>query len=455
MSQQRVRTGIGGILAVPAVVLGLWVGLAGPAQAQVFNPQTFTLANGLEVVVLSNHRAPIVSHMVWYRAGAADEPQGKSGIAHFLEHLMFKGTPSMPPGEFSRQIARIGGRDNAFTSLDYTGYFQNVPRDKLETVMALEADRMVNLVLSDEVVDPERDVIIEERRSVVDNRPQSRLREQMARMLYLNHPYGRPVIGWLHEMRGLTRQDAIDWYRTHYAPNNAILIVAGDVTVAELKPLAERIYGPIAARPVPKRVRPQEPPPQAARRVELRDERVRQPSLSRMYLAPSYTTGETQHAYPLQVMVEILGGGATSRLYRALVLESQVATGAGSFYDSDSLDMTSLGISASPRPGVEPVMLEAELDKVLAKVLAEGFTAEEVERAKSRMRMQAVFARDSLQTGARVFGNALTTGQSVADVEDWPNRIARVTVEQVNAAARAVLRLEASVTGLLLPKPSS
>src|SRR5262245_42444103 len=204
-------------LRVFSIALGL-IALALPAWAKVFDPETFNLPNGLQVVVISNKRAPVVTHMVWYRIGAADEKPGKSGIAHFLEHLMFKGTPSIPPGEYSKIIARNGGRDNAFTSYDYTGYFQNVARDRLELVMKMEADRMSNLVLSDEVVNPERDVILEERRMVVDNRPASRLREQMQAALYLNHPYHRPIIGWEHEMRGLTRQDAIDWYKTYYTP---------------------------------------------------------------------------------------------------------------------------------------------------------------------------------------------------------------------------------------------
>jgi zinc protease len=237
------------------------------AHAQVFSPATFELANGLQVVVIENRRAPIVTQMVWYKAGAADEVQGKSGIAHFLEHLMFKGTPDVPPGEFSRIVARVGGRDNAFTSWDYTGYFQNVARDRLETVMRIEADRMANLTLSDAEVLPERDVIVEERRQVVDQRPGSRLREQTMATLFLNHPYGRPIIGWEHEIKGLTRRDALDWYGRWYAPNNAMLVVAGDVSAAEVRVLAERFYGPIPRKAVPQRVRAQEPPAIAARRA--------------------------------------------------------------------------------------------------------------------------------------------------------------------------------------------
>ncbi len=365
-------------LRVFCLSLGLLVPvLWQPAMARVFDPETFNLPNGLQVVVISNKRAPVVTHMVWYRIGAADEKPGKSGIAHFLEHLMFKGTPDMPPGEYSKIVARNGGRDNAFTSYDYTGYFQNVARDRLELVMRMEADRMSNLVLTDEVVDPEREVIIEERRSVVDNgRPRacaSRCKPPSISII----PISAPVIGWLHEMRGLTRQDAIDWYKTYYTPNNAILIVAGDITAAELKPLAEKYYGPIPSRAIPERVRPQEPPPQAARRLELKDPRVQQPALSRMYLAPSYTSAGKEHAYALQVLADLLGGGATSRLYRSLVLEKNVAAGAGSYYDPDTFDQTSFGFSVTPRNGIAMGDVEAALDAVIAKLVADGVSAEE------------------------------------------------------------------------------
>ena len=266
---------------------------------------------------------------------------------------------------------------------------------------------------------------------------------------------GRPIIGWEHEICGLTRADAVAWYETHYTPNNAILIVAGDITVADLRPLAEKYYGPIPARAVPQRVRPQEPLPRAARRVELKDPRVAQPSVSRNYLAPSYAAGETEHAYALQVLAELLGGAATSRLNRALVLEQQLATSAGAWYDPTALDLGTFGVSASARSGIEIREVEAALDAQIQKLLTDGATEEEVERAKSRMRAAAVYARDSLSTGARVIGTALTTGQTVADVEAWPQRIGAVTAAQVNAAARAILLPERSVTGLLLPKPAS
>jgi zinc protease len=436
---------------------GLALGVAGatPARAQVFNPETFTLANGLQVVVISNHRSPIVTQMVWYKTGAADEVWGRSGIAHFLEHLMFRGTRDIPAGEFSKIVARNGGRDNAFTSYDYTAYFQNVSRDRLELVMKMEAGRMAGLTLTDAVVNPERDVILEERRQVIENRPSALMREQLSAALFLNHPYGRPIIGWEHEMRALTREDAVAWYDKYYNPSNAILIVAGDITVAELKPLAEKYYGPIPGRALPPRVRPEEPPPRAARRVEIKDPRVAQAQLTRSYLAPSYRAGQTEYAYALQVLAELLGGATTSRLNRALVLEQQVATGAGAWYDPSALDLGTFGVSASARSGVEIHDVEAALDAQIQKLLTEGASEDEVARAKSRMRASAIYARDSLSTGARVIGSALTTGQTIEDVEAWPQRIGAVTAAQVNAAARAILLPEASVTGLLLPKPAS
>jgi len=282
---------IASLLSRTATALGLLLWLSGGVTAQVFNPETVTLANGLQVVAINNPRAPVVAHMVWYRIGAADEPPLKSGIAHFLEHLMFKGTREIPPGEFSKIVANNGGRDNAFTSYDYTGYFQNIARDRLELVMRMEADRMTNLVLTDAEVNPEREVIREERRSVVDNNPRSRLREQMNAALYLNHPYGRPIIGWDHEIQGLTTGDALAWYRAYYAPNNAVLVVAGDITMAELKPLAEKYYGVIPSKPIPARVRPTEPPPQVARRVELKtpacDRSVSAALISRPAISPA------------------------------------------------------------------------------------------------------------------------------------------------------------------------
>ena len=442
-----------GVLTAVAVMAMTFLVAIPSARAAMFNAETFTLGNGLQVVVISNHRAPVVTQMVWYKIGSADEQRGKTGIAHLLEHMMFKGTPSEP--DFSRVIGRIGARDNAFTSYDYTGYFQNVASDRLETVMRLEADRMTNLILTDKEFIPERLVVLEERRSSVDSNPRAQLREAVNAALYLNHPYGKPIIGYEHEIKALTTQDAVDWYRRYYAPNNAVLIVAGDVTMAKLKPLAEKYYGAIPARPVPERVRVTEPPITAARRVELRADGVREPSWSRLFLAPSDVSGTTEHAYPLEVAAEILGGSVKSRLHKELVVKQKIATSAGSRYDSNNLDYGTFGLFFAPVSGVELTKVEAAMEAVIAGFLTEGPTVEEVEEAKARMVSGVVYALDSMQAGARVFGSGLTTGRSVAEIETWPERIAAVTRDQVLAGLRAVLGQKGHVTALLLPKATS
>ncbi len=427
-----------------------------PAAAGMFNPETFTLSNGMQVVVVPNHRVPVVTHMVWYKVGAAHEPPGRSGIAHFLEHLMFKGTETRAPGEFSAIVARNGGRENAFTSHDYTGYHQTVAKDRLDLVMGLEADRMTNLVIGADAVEPERLVVLEERRQRADNDPAAILREHINAALYLNHPYGRPVIGWEHEIRDLALDDILAFYRRWYAPNNAILVIAGDVTADEVRPLAEKHYGVIpAAAPVAYPVL-REPPQRAARRVVLRDERVRQPSWVRTYLAPSATTGladggTADQAVALQVLARVLGSD-TGRLHRALVVEGKVAVSAGAYYDPDRAGPSQFTVYAVPRDGVSEHGLEDAVERVIAHVEDTGVTAEEAERAKRRLRAEAVYARDSLRRGARVLGEALAIGRTVEDVEGWPDRVAAVTVADVQAALDAVMTETRSVTALLLPE---
>ncbi len=426
-----------------------------PALAGVFDPATFTLENGMQVVVISNHRVPIVSHMVWYKVGAADEEPGKSGLAHLLEHLMFKGTPSIPPGEFSKIVARNGGRDNAFTSSDYTGYYQNVAADKLELVMRMEADRMRNLVLDEANFRTELDVVLEERRSRTDNNPAALLSEQMEAALYLNSPYHRPVIGWPDEIAALSRDDALAFYRRWYAPNNAILVVAGDVTPETVRPLAEKYYGTIARADTPPRARTEEPPHRAERRVVLKDGRVAQPSWSRLYLAPSLGAGARDMAYPLEVLADLVGGGATARLYRSLVVEKGAAAAISADYDPVAVGRTVFRVAATPRPGVPLDKLEALIEQELARIVKEGFTPDEIERAKTRLRASAAYGRDSLHTGAQTLGQALASGVSVEEVEAWPDRIEAVTPEQVAKAAASVFNPVSSVTGLLLPDPAA
>ncbi len=430
----------------------LLCGIAWPAQAGLFNPTETVLDNGMRVIVIEDHRAPVVTHMVWFPAGSADEPPGKSGIAHFLEHLIFKGTEKISGGEFSKIIARNGGRENAFTSYDFTGYYQNLASDRLELVMELFADRMENLKITEEDVRNERQVILEERNSRVDNDPNALFGEQMAAAQYLASPYGRPVIGWRHEMEQLSRQDALDWYRAYYAPNNAILIVAGDVDPANVIELAKKHYGPLKRRPVPQRLRPQEPPQLAERRLSYSDPRVRQPSFRRSYLAPSRMTGETKHSLPLTVLSDILGGGSTSRLHRKLVIEQKLAAGAGAYYSGLRLGRTGFGVYATPVPGGDVKKLEPAIDAVIADLLENGVTEEEVARAKFGLKSGAIYARDNMFSGARIFGRALTVGMTAQEVESWPERVDKITVEQVNDAAAFVFDRQRSVAGYLLPK---
>ncbi|MEQ8194666.1 MAG: pitrilysin family protein, partial [Rhodospirillales bacterium] len=367
------------------------------------------------------------------------------------EHLMFKGTDKFPGSMFSKRVARNGGRENAFTSYDYTAYYQSIAVDRLPMVMEMEADRMRNLTLSDADIEPERLVVLEERRERTENSPSALLSEHVNAALYLNHPYRNPIIGWPHEVKALTRKDIMDFYRQWYAPNNAILVVAGDITSEKLLPLAEKYYGVIPRGPDIVRQRPQEPRHVAMRDVTLRDKRVHQPSWSRIFLAPSYSTGASTHAYPLQVLSEILGGGATSPLHRSIVIKQKLGVAAGASYDPDVLGPAEFHFYASPRPGVSIETLASAMTAEIDKLIEAGVTEKAVERAKNRLIDAAAYARDSLRVGANVLGGALATGRRVEDVEQWPEHIAAVTHEQVQIAAKAVLKNSQSVSAFLLP----
>jgi zinc protease len=430
--------------------------LTAPAVAEPIKVANFMLPNGLELVVIPDHRAPVVTHMIWYKVGSADETPGKSGLAHFLEHLMFKGTAKHPTGEFSKVVATIGGQENAFTSNDYTGYFQRVPTDQLKTVMEFEADRMTGLQLTDAVVLPERNVILEEQNQRIGNNPRAKLGEQIDAALFLNHPYGRPVIGWRHEMEGLTRDDALAFYRRFYGPNGAVVVIAGDIEPEQARKFAEDTYGKVKRNDVivASRVRPQEPPPVAARSLTLADARVEQPLLQRSYLVPSFATAQRGESEALEVLAHILGSGSSSRLYRTLAVDKPVAVSAGAGYDSSSLDMSKFTIYGSPRSGVTLQQFETEADAVIAEVILKGINADELERAKSRLIADAIYAQDNQATMARWYGGALMTGAGVDDVRRWPERIRAVTAEQVQDAARKWLDKRRSVTGFLIKDTS-
>lgn len=432
-----------------ALALGLTlIPLAALAAGEV---EEFFLDNGMQIVVIEDSRVPAVTHMVWYRVGAADEPPGQSGIAHFVEHLMFKATDTMASGEFSRVVEANGGSDNAFTALDYTGYFQRVAADRLGLMMQMEADRMRNLRFDPVEVDTERSVILEERAQRTDSSAGALFNEQMRAALFLNHPYGIPIIGWRHEMEDLSIENAQAFYDTWYHPNNAILIVAGDVTPDEVRALAEEHYGPIpASDALPARARPTEPPHIADRRLVYEDERVANPYVSVQMLAPVREPGDQTEAAALVYLAEILGGGQTSLMARRLQIEEQRSLYAAAFYDSTSVDPSSFSLVNVPVPGVSLEEAEADLWRMVDTFLTEGIDPEQFERIKFRIEAGKIYDEDDTQGLARTYGTELTTGLSVADVEAWTSILADVTPEDVMAAARRLFDDPSTVTGYLM-----
>ena len=426
--------------------------LPNSAISEVFSPKSFVLNNGLTVVVVEDYRAPVVTHMVWYKVGSADEPTGASGIAHFLEHLMFKGTKRFKPGEASKIIAKNGGNENAFTSYDYTAFYQTVSPDKLSVVMDIESDRMQNLQLSDNDILAERDVVLEERRTRTDNSDAALFREQVNAAMYLTYPYRVPIIGWANEIKRLNKEMALTFYDRWYAPNNAILVVAGAVAGEDVKELAEIYYGVIPKKQLEQRRRVQEPPQIAARRLTMDSEQVGQASWSRRYRAPSYKYGKTHHTYALQVLNKIIGGGTTSRLYHSLVVENNLAVSAGSWYRAENIGPSVFGFYASPQDGISIEKLENSVDSVINSVVNGGVSQEEVDDAKTQLQRSAVFAKDSVTAPARTIGSALAMGRSIQDIESWPDKVSEVTRDDVIAAAKWVLQIRHSLTAVLLPK---
>ncbi len=426
--------------------------LALPAQANTKDfVSTFTLENGMEVVVIEDHRAPVVTQMVWYRAGSADEWPGTSGVAHFLEHLLFKATDKMESGEFSATVARNGGRDNAFTSYDYTAYFQRVAADRLELMMQMESDRMVNIRLTEADILTEREVIIEERNQRTENNPGALFNEQKRAAQYLNHRYGVPVIGWRHEMEALDLDAALAYYKRFYAPNNAILVVAGDVEPEAVKALAEKYYAVLPANPeLGKRARPSEPPQTAERRMVFRDARVAQPYVSRSYLAPERDSGAQKDAAALTLLAELLGGGTTSYMAEKLQFETQKAVYTSAYYDGDSLDDTSFALIVVPAKGVSLAEAEEAMDDVLVSYIERGVDAEALARIKMQLRASQIYARDNVGALANLYGQALAIGLTVEDVQAWPDVLQAVTADDIIAAAKRVFKVESSVTGYLM-----
>ena len=424
-----------------------------PVLTQAEEVTTFQLDNGMDVVVIEDHRAPVVVHMLWYRAGSADEPVGSSGVAHYLEHLLFKATDTVESGEFQRVVAENGGSDNAFTSYDYTGYFQRVAADRLPLMMQYEADRMNNLVLTEDDILTERGVILEERNQRTENSPNALAREQMRAAQFLNHRYGVPIIGWKHEMETLDMDDALTFYELYYSPNNAILVVAGDVDPDEVFALAQDYYGPIPMEPnLPQRFRTQEPPQTAERRLVFEDPRVAQPYLTRSYLAPERDASAQEDAAALTYLADLLGGSPfTSALGIALQFETNTAVYAGAYYDGLNLDDGTFGFTIVPSEGVGLQEAEDAMDAAIASFLEAGIDPERMKALRTQLKAGEIYARDNVGGLARRYGAALTSGLTVQDVQAWPDILQGVTAEDVLAIAEHVLDRNQSVTGWVIP----
>jgi zinc protease len=440
------------VLALLAIAMGGATNSRAAASASSAKASQFTLQNGLDLVVIPDHRAPVVTHMVWYRVGGADDPPGLSGAAHFFEHLMFRGTKAVPNGELSKTVTRNGGQDNAQTSHDYTVFFQRIAKDRLALMMGLEADRMVNLDLSEGNVATERNVVLEERHLRIDSDPQARVEEQMEAALHLSHPYGRPVIGWEAEIRRIGRAEASDFYQHHYAPNNAIVVVAGDVKPDEVEKLAQEKYGSVAQHQLVPRVDVPPPPRLAETRLNFALAGTTLPQLLRMYRMPGYVSGPRGTAEAIEVMTAILGDGPTSRLYKTLVVDKKLAVDAGASYDGHNRGPGEFMVYAVPRQGVSFDTLESAMDQVIATMLRAAPEAGEFGRAKVKLVAEYTYRHDNQYLLAQDYGTALVIGLSLADVEDWPNRIRAVQAADVRKAAQNFLIKEESVTGRMSPR---
>ena len=423
-------------------LLFLFLLTAFPARADLFNERTFTLSNGMKVIVVENRRAPVVTHMVWYKTGSIDDPAGKSGVAHLLEHMMFKGTKTVPDGEFSKIVARNGGEENAFTSYDYTAYYQNIARDRLELVMFLESDRMKNLRFDERDFAPELEVVREERLMRTENNPSALLAEKRNAALWGEHPYGRPVIGFRQELPTLTPADIRAFYKKHYTPDNAILVVAGDIDADELKPLAEKYYGriPPSRKAVAKRQFPISVP--AKTKIEFSHPLAHVRTVSRTFPAPSYTSDGNPYAYA--VLAEVLDAEPSGPMHAKLT-ETKKATTVSAYYNGFALDKGSFTLFAAAADGTDLTDIEAVFDK--------GFSVrhKDVERAKERLVSGMEFLTDDPQTTANVLGKAAVLGLDASVLEQWPEKIAAVTIEDVRAAWKKLMS-SPFVTTFLTPE---
>ncbi len=416
------------------------------AETAAPKPSTFKLKNGMQVVVVPDYRAPVVTHMVWYKVGAVDEDVGKSGLAHLFEHIMFKETDDIGPGEFDTMVQRVGGQLNAFTSWDYTAYYERVAKQHLGKMMELEAERMTDLIINDDPKGPfisERDVVKEERRQRIDNNPGVILQEKVMSEIWKGHPYEITVIGRMEEVAALTPADGAAFYKKYYSPENAILVVAGDVTEAEVKKLAEATYGlkkPTGLATAARKWRPVTPL-KASQTLTHSDPKVRQPVWSRYYSGISQWRNQKE-AYALDVALDALGGSQTSQLYQSLVEQQKLAVSVNTFGWTSLHDEGPAVINATPAPGVTLDALEAAVMKEVDKALASGLTDAQVKRSRNKLAASAIYERDSQSAMANVFGSTFVLGGNIDTVVNYPRDIKAVTTAEANAALRKVFGAE-------------
>jgi zinc protease len=433
-------------------------GCSSDTQIERDNIEFATLDNGMEVAVITNELAPTVTQMLWYKIGSADEPTGKSGIAHLFEHLMFKATKTRPDGAFSKTVASLGGQDNAFTSYDYTGYFERVAKHQLDAVMQLEADRMTGLQLTPEDVKTEKLVVLEERSMRTDSRPMSLLGEQMRAALYSGHPYAIPVIGWRKEIEALEHADAVAFYKAHYAPDNAILLVVGDVTMADVLPLAKKYFGPIAASGKQRPERPQidfEAARLSPETIIVSDGRAQQKVWQRLYRLPDLDDISQEDRAALTILIQMLGGDTTSHLYQSLVATDRMAATIASWADIMRIGVGEIGIYAIASQGMDLETLGRAIDAQIQIFQETAINEDALERSKTQFRASFLFGQDSQHNLAQSYGTALVLGNQPSDIKDWPARIKAVKAIDVQNAARRFLQKQHSVTGHLKPEGKS
>ena len=434
-------------------VWGMLLGLClTTAQAAVTD---VTLDNGMRVIVKEDRRAPVMVSQVWYRAGSVDEVNGTTGVAHVLEHMMFKGTKSVPPGEFSKRIAAAGGRENAFTSRDYTAYFQQMQKDRLELSMELEADRMANLQISDELFSKEIQVVMEERRMRTDDKPQSVLYERLMAAAFQSHPYGRPIIGWMNDLENMTAEDARDWYERWYAPNNATLVVAGDVDTEAVIALAKRHFGVLPVRQLPPRKPQQEPEQLGIKRMVVKAP-AKVPYLLMAWHAPTLRDWQNDwEPYALQILAGVLDGNDSARLQKSLVKTQQIAASVGAGYDAVSRGPGMFMIDASPVEGKTVAELESAIRAELQKVQRDGISESELKRVKAQVIAADVYQRDSLFFQAMQLGEYAKVGLPLEALDGRVDKLRSVTAEQVQAVARKWLQDDRLNLAELDPQPLS